>query len=72
MKHFSWDYEESKTGYYHVYSCSPDGESFCDGTLFTLDAPKNKNNDKIIDTIVDKLDEFIINNIKKESPDDKL
>lgn len=64
MKHFAWDYEESLTNYYHIYSCSEGGEWYSDGSIFTLDANKTDDNDNIVNDIVVLLDRFVDLNYK--------
>jgi len=58
MKHIAWDYEESTTEYYHIYSVSEEGERMLEGSL-TLVVPQTKENDDIVDEIVNDLEKLL-------------
>lgn len=54
MKNFGWDYEESKTKYYHIFPCSEEGEALVSDSL-TFDLPRTNENDDLVDALVETL-----------------
>lgn len=55
-KHFSWDYEESSTQYYHIYDASDIGEEMMSEGAIILDLPQTEENDRIVDSITQALE----------------
>ncbi len=59
--HFGWDYEESVTNYYHIYSTSGYGEVLMEDSL-TFDVEKTDENDILIERITKSLNILCENN----------
>lgn len=58
MKHFAWDYEESKTRYYHIYPCSNEADLLHEEAI-CFDIEQTPENDEQVNRIVECLDELV-------------
>jgi len=63
--HFTWDYEDSLTKYYHIYPCSEEGEKIGEDSI-CLNVSQSEFNDNIIQEIVGNMNLLVLMNSNRE------